>query len=71
MNQIYVTYKCQLFLFNVQQRSEYKCMVLTDKAELHQFVAVLMSLLYKTGYLQIKKCILSFILMKNMISQLK
>lgn len=36
-------------------------MVLNDKAVLLHFVVVLMPLLFKSCYLQIKKCVLSFI----------
>jgi hypothetical protein len=58
MNQIYELHERCLFLFNVRQRRHYKWMDLPDKACLYAFAADFMQLTLKTGYSQIKDCML-------------
>lgn len=59
MNQIYASFFCHLFLFNIQQSFGYKWQDFTDKADLYLFVADFVLLVPKLCSLQIQKSILS------------
>jgi hypothetical protein len=56
---MYASYLHHFFLFNIQQTSEYKWLVLYDKRCLNSLVDVFMQLVVKTILSQTKYCILS------------